>query len=78
MKKKKKNEVADVTVHFCVFSVVVPDDVLIVMGCANGVVLYLEFSIIRETWNSKLCINGRSVALTVNGRFDSEGAKAAG
>ena len=32
--------------RFCVFSIVVPDEELTIMGCANGVILYLESQII--------------------------------
>ena len=66
------------TVEFCVVSFVLDEETLLAFGGAICVCLYFESLIIGAIWNKELCINGRGVALTVNGRFTSEDAKAAG
>ena len=72
----KKEHEYELRVHFVSFKV--PAGELQALGGAHGPMLFAEAQLILELLNRPTCLNVRAAAFTLNGRFSSEDASAAG
>ena len=72
----KKEHEYELRVHFVSFKV--PAGKPQALGGAHGPMLFAEAQLILELLNRPTCLNFRAAAFTLNGRFSSEDAAAAG